>query len=44
MRVEHMKEIVRVLMESRFYFDLNLVERYRLVMHVMSIMDTERAA
>ncbi len=44
MRVEYLKEIVKVLMESQFYFDLDLMERYRLVMHVMSIMEMKRAA
>ncbi|HOW55636.1 MAG TPA: hypothetical protein PLR60_13415 [Syntrophorhabdaceae bacterium] len=44
MRVEYLKEAVKVLMESQFYFDLSLRERYRLVMHVVSIMEMKCAA
>jgi len=44
MKVENLKEIVKVLMESQFYFDLNLKERHRLVMHVWSIMEMKLAA
>lgn len=44
MRVEHLKEIIKVLMESQFYFDLDLKERHRLVMHVLSVMEMKLAA
>ena len=39
MRAERLKEIVRALMSSRFYFDLDVRERYCLVLHVLNIMD-----
>ena len=40
MRVERVKEIIRALMSSRFYFDLTIRERYSLVLHVLNVMDT----
>jgi hypothetical protein len=39
MRAERLKEIVRVLMSSRFYFDLDTRERYNLVIHVLRMME-----
>lgn len=39
MRAERLKEIVQVLMSSRFYFDLNIRERYSLVIHVLGLME-----
>jgi hypothetical protein len=42
MRAERLKEIVRVLMSSRFYFDLDIRERYDLVVHVLGIMEAGR--
>jgi len=39
MKAERLKEIVRALMGSRFYFDLDIRERYNLVLHVMRIME-----
>lgn len=39
MKTERLKEIVRALMDSRFYFDLDIRERYNLVVHVMRIME-----
>lgn len=39
MRVERLKEIIRALMSSRFYFDLDIRERYNLVIHVLNTMD-----
>ena len=39
MKVERLKEIIRALMSSRSYFDLNIRERYNLVHHVLNIMD-----
>ena len=39
MRAERLKEVVQVLMSSRFYFDLNIRERYSLVIHVLGIME-----
>ncbi len=38
-RVEKLKEIIKALMSSRFYFDLSIRERYDLVLHVLNIMD-----
>ena len=39
MKVERLKEIIRALMGSRFYFDLDIRERYNLVLHVLNVMD-----
>lgn len=39
MGTENVRDVVRTLMESRFYFDLNLRERFALVLHVLKIMD-----
>ncbi len=39
MRAERLKEVVQVLMGSRFYFDLDIRERYSLVIHVLGIME-----
>ena len=39
MRTDNLRDIVKTLMESRFYFDLNLRERFALVVHVLKIMD-----
>ncbi len=43
MRAEKLKEIIRVLMGSRFYFSLDVRERYQLVIHVLEVMDGEPA-
>jgi len=40
MRAERLKEVVRVLMSSRFYFDLDIRERYELVVHVLAMMES----
>lgn len=40
MKAERLKEVVRVLMCSRFYFDLDIRERHRLVVHVLAMMDS----
>ncbi|HET6513779.1 MAG TPA: hypothetical protein VFG09_01350 [Thermodesulfovibrionales bacterium] len=34
---ERMKEIVEILMESTFYFDLSLEERHYLIRHILAI-------
>ena len=39
MRTDNLRDVVKTLMESRFYFDLNLRERLTLVLHVLKIMD-----
>lgn len=39
MRTDNLRDVVKTLMESRFYFDLNLRERFALVLHVLKIMD-----
>lgn len=39
MKVDNVREIVRILMESRFYFELNLRERLQLVTHVLQAME-----
>jgi hypothetical protein len=39
MRTDNIQDVVKTLMESRFYFDLNLRERFALVLHVLKIMD-----
>jgi hypothetical protein len=39
MRTDNLRDIVKILMESRCYFDLNLRERFALVVHVLKIMD-----
>jgi|GEM_PF-1499846 hypothetical protein len=39
MRVDNFKEIIKILMGSRFYFELNLRERLELVMHVLQTID-----
>ncbi len=39
MNTETAKEIVKSLMESRFYFELNLRERLNLVLHVLRAME-----
>ena len=39
MRTDNLRDIVKTLMESRFYFDLKLRERFALVVHVLKIMD-----
>jgi hypothetical protein len=39
MKAEKLKEVVRVLMSSRFYFDLDIRERYKLVVHVLAMME-----
>jgi hypothetical protein len=39
MRTDNIRDVVKTLMESRFYFDLNLRERFALVLHVLKIMD-----
>ncbi len=39
MKVERLKEVVRALMSSQFYFDLSIRERYNLVLHVLNVMD-----
>ena len=41
MRGEKVKEIIRVLMDSRFYFNLDVRERYKLIIHVLEVMDEE---
>ena len=43
MRTEKIKEIIRVLMDSRFYLSLNVRERYQLVIHVLEVMDSKLA-
>ena len=40
MKTAKLKEVVRVLMSSRFYFDLDIKERYKLVVHVLAMMET----
>ena len=40
MRTERLKEIVRALMSSRFYFDLDVRERHCLVLSVLNTMNT----
>ncbi len=37
------KEIVRILMESTFYFDLSLIERRSLLRHILEISSCEPA-
>ncbi len=44
MRAERLKEIIRALMNSRFYFDLDVRERHTLVVHVLRMMEARRAA
>jgi hypothetical protein len=39
MRTDNIQDVVKTLMESRFYFDLNLRERFALVLHVLKIID-----
>jgi len=41
MKTDNFKEVVRALMESRCYFNLNLRERFDLVMHVLKIMNND---
>jgi hypothetical protein len=43
-KAERLKEIIKALMSSRFYFDLDIRERHRLVVHVLRMMDARRAA
>jgi hypothetical protein len=43
-KAERLKEIVRALMSSRFYFDLDIRERHGLVVHVLRMMETGRAS
>jgi len=40
MKTEKLKEVVRVLMSSRFYFELDTRERYKLVVHVLAMMES----
>ena len=40
MRVERLKEVIRVLMGSRFYFNLTTRERYNRVIRVLNMMET----
>jgi len=40
MKTAKLKEVVRVLMSSRFYFDLDIRERHELVVHVLAMMET----
>ena len=40
MKTEWLREIVRTLMGSRFYFDLSIRERYNLVLRVLNAMDS----
>ena len=39
MKAERLREIIRALMSSRFYFDLDIRERYDLVVHVLRTME-----
>jgi len=43
-KAERLKEIIKALMSSRFYFDLDVRERHRLVAHVMRMMETRKVA
>lgn len=40
MKAQRLREVVRVLMSSRFYFDLDTRERYKLVVHVLAMMES----
>jgi hypothetical protein len=37
------KEIIDILMESRFYFDLSLWERYKLMVHIRRYLDFQQS-
>jgi hypothetical protein len=43
-KAERLREIIKALMSSRFYFDLDIRERHCLVVHVLSMMEAKRAA
>lgn len=43
-KAERLREIVRALMSSRFYFDLDIRERHGLVVHVLRMMEARRAS
>ncbi len=44
MKAERLREIIKALMSSRFYFDLDIRERHCLVVHVLRMMEAKRAA